>query len=250
MLSFESCEAGYGEQPVFQDVTFSAAAGELYAIIGRSGCGKTTLLSCAAGLHPLSSGRIETEAGEHAADPRVAMVPQDPGLLPWYRVGRNTGIGLEIAGLKRRSPEYASRVEHALSSVGLSHLAARYPSELSGGERQRVSLARTLVLEPDVLLLDEPFSALDAITRETLQDDLARLLSAGRMAAVLVTHSIEEAVFLGSRVAIMSGQPAGLQQIGAAGQARPGQWSRTDPSYVERCRRVREQFSATGGQSS
>ncbi|MFP4508827.1 MAG: ABC transporter ATP-binding protein [Spirochaetaceae bacterium] len=231
---------------MFENVTFSADAGELYAIIGRSGCGKTTLLSCAAGLHPLSSGRIRKGVREDSTEVRIATVPQDPALLPWYKVNRNAGIGLEIAGLKRRSSEYGDRVSRALSSVGLAHLASRYPAELSGGERQRASLARALILEPDVLLLDEPFSALDAITRESLQDDLARLLSSRRMAAVLVTHSIEEAVFLGTRVAILSGKPAGLLEIPAVSRARPGEWSRTDRSYLERCRLVREQFTAAG----
>lgn len=244
MLVFQTCAAGYEGVPVFRSVSFSVGEGHLYAIIGRSGCGKTTLLSCAAGLHALYAGTV-SRAGEvvHEPHPRIGLVPQDPGLFPWYTVARNVGLGLEIAGLSRRSTGYRQRVEQALQSVGLLHCAARLPSRLSGGERQRVSLARTLARNPDVLLLDEPFSALDALTREALQDDLVQLLSVRRIAAVLVTHSIEEAVFLGSRIAIMTGRPATLHELDSGPAGKPGRWSRTDHAYAEQCRRVRELFA-------
>lgn len=248
MLVFESCTAGYGGAPVFRNLGFSVAAGELYAIIGRSGCGKTTLLSAAAGLHRLEAGAVLRD-GEPilAPHPRVGLVPQQPGLFPWYTVSRNVGLGLEISGIRRRSREYSDRVSRALEAVGLTHLRSRYPARLSGGEAQRVSLARTLVREPDVLLLDEPFSALDAITREALQDDLMKLLSLRRLAAVLVTHSIEEAVFLGSRIAIMCGSPAGLTELPSGPDRSTRTWSRIDQAYTEQCRDVRKRFGALHG---
>ncbi len=170
--------------------------------MGPSGCGKTTLLSLIAGLLPVTSGELLV-AGE-AVQPRrpgTSLVLQEYGLLPWKTVRRNAGLGLEIRG---QSLEAADR---ALAEVGLKELANRWPHQLSGGQRQRVAIARSLALEPDLLLMDEPFSALDALTREEMQDLLLSIWQRRQTSLVLVTHSIAEAVYLGQQIIVLSPRP-------------------------------------------
>ena len=182
-----------------RDVSLSVDRGEFVSVVGPSGCGKSTLLRLASGLDHETSGR--TEVGSD----RVGYVFQDPTLLPWRTVRRNVELLAELEKLPR--DERRRRVEEAVQLVGLAGFEKHRPRALSGGMRMRVSLARSLVLQPDVFLFDEPFGALDEITRERLNDELLALFADRRFAALFITHSVAEAVFLSTRVLVMSPRP-------------------------------------------
>jgi ABC-type nitrate/sulfonate/bicarbonate transport system ATPase subunit len=196
-----------GKLPVLDGITFQVPARSVVALIGPNGCGKSTLLRLIAGLLPPDSGTVELD-GEPVVgpDPRVAFVYQEPRLLPWRDVRGNMAYPLELAGWPRAG--IADRVEELLALVGLRGFADARPHELSGGMRQRVAIARALALRPAVLLLDEPFSALDALTRERFNAELVRLWERTQTTVVLVTHAIAEAVFLADHVVVMSPRPA------------------------------------------
>ena len=179
-------------------------ADEFVCLVGPSGCGKTTLLRLVAGLLDPTEGRVTFEDWPQA--PRAAMVFQDPGLFPWLSVLDNVAFGLETQGMAR-SERRAMALE-MLGQVGLEAFAAHYPHELSGGMRQKAAIARALVVEPDILLMDEPFRALDAQTRLVLQEDLRRLVEQRPRMVLFVTHDIEEAILLGDRLLVLSGRPA------------------------------------------
>lgn len=184
------------------------SAGQFVSIVGPSGCGKSTLLRLIAGLvtptrGSLTVGGLEPRVARSAS--HLSFVFQDPTLLPWRTVRDNVRLPLELAGGPRAETRHLA--EQVLATVGLSDFAGNYPNELSGGMRMRVSLARALVTEPELLLLDEPFAALDDITRQTLNDELMRLWSARRWTGIFVTHNIGEAVFLSQRVLVMSARP-------------------------------------------
>ena len=180
-------------------VSFSALPGELVAIVGPSGCGKSTLLRLAAGLTAPSTGTIAVGARN------VGYVFQDPTLLPWRSVRRNVELLGELHGVPK--PERRATADAAIAAVGLTGFEDKYPRALSGGMRMRASLARALTMSPDVFLFDEPFGAVDEITRERLNDELLRLFQARRFAALFVTHSVTEAAFLATRVLVMSDRP-------------------------------------------
>ncbi len=220
--------------------------GETLCILGPSGCGKTTLLRALHGLIPLDSGRISI-AGDTVTRPRrdVAMVFQHFGLLPWKTVERNVAYGVELAGLE--DTERRARVARYIAMVGLQGFEKSYPYQLSGGMQQRVGLARALALEPRLLLMDEPFGALDAQTRETLQDELLRIWREVRAGAprtmVFITHSIEEAIALGDRVVVLSPRPARVRDVVEIAIPRPRTVEKVieHPSFVElreRCWRL------------
>ena len=212
MLSFQDCTTGYGETPVFAGLTLQVSPGEVVAVVGRSGVGKTTLLHLAAGIHrPWSGTTTLNGVPLEQGDRRVGLVQQHFGLFPWMNARDNTALGLRLRGVPRG--ERTRTADEALREVGLKHRGSAYPGELSGGERQRVALARTRAHRPQLLLLDEPFSALDAITREELQEDFMTLQAADGPAALLVTHSLEEAVFLSHRIGILREHPRGLTVI-------------------------------------
>jgi len=196
-----------GDSPVHAlgPTTFSVEGGETVALVGPSGCGKTTLLLLMGGLEKPSGGSIKFRSQTLTAPHReIGLVLQHYGLFPWKNVKENVQLGLWI----RRESLNGNRVEALLSELELSDKAAFYPQQLSGGQRQRVALARVLVLNPKLLLLDEPFAALDTLTRERLQDLLAEMWRKRQFGMVLVTHNIEEAVRLGRRILVMGVEPA------------------------------------------
>ena len=185
-------------------VSLEVELGEIVAVIGGSGCGKSTLLRAISGLDPASEGRIVLD-GEPITAPheKVGIIFQEPRLLPWLKVADNVGFGLGDCPKSER----AQRVAAALSRVGLADKAAAWPRELSGGQAQRVAIARALVPRPQVLLLDEPFSALDAFTRADLQDHLLDLWADARPTLIVVTHDVDEAIVLADRVMVMCPRP-------------------------------------------
>lgn len=189
-----------------EDVTFAIADREVVSLIGPSGCGKSTLLNIGAGLNPPTAGLVIVD-GEPVAGPNahVAFMLQKDLLLPWRTIAENVMFGAEIQGAARRNREAKAQV--LLSQFRIVEFAGHYPSQLSGGMRQRAALARTLAVDPSVLLLDEPFSAVDAQTRITLQYDLARTLKDAGKTALLITHDLLEAVILSDRVLVMSRRP-------------------------------------------
>lgn len=191
---------------VIRDLSFTAASGEFVSLLGASGCGKSTLLKMIAGLSPISSGsiRIDGMIPENARE-IMSFVFQDSTLLPWRTVARNIELALEFEGLPKSLR--ASRVESVLRLVGLSGVDSYYPRQLSGGMKMRVSIARALATTPRLLLMDEPFGALDAMTRNRLNEELLALREKQRWTTLFVTHSITEAVFLSDRLILMSTNP-------------------------------------------
>ncbi len=197
-----------GDVIAFQDLDLSIRKQEILCIVGPSGCGKTTLLRAIAGLTSLTSGRIEVNGEAVVGPPEgVATVFQHFGLLPWKTVFQNAAFGLKIQ--RKPQAEIEERVRHYLDIVGLQRFADSYPYQLSGGMQQRVGLARALAIDPSVLLMDEPFAALDAQTREILQEELVALMQqpGERKTMVFITHSIDEALIMGDRIAVMSARP-------------------------------------------
>jgi NitT/TauT family transport system ATP-binding protein len=209
-------------------------AGAVMTLVGPSGCGKTSLLNALAGLVPLASGEILIH-GRPVTGPGIdrAVVFQDYALLPWRTVRDNVSFGLDLAVRRRTAGDIRQRVAAALDLVGLAEFADRYPYQLSGGMKQRVGIARALVVEPEILLMDEPFAAVDALTREVMQDELLRILQARRMTVVFVTHSIDEALVLGDAIAVMSTRPARIREILPVPFKRPRDPHaiRTTPEY-------------------
>lgn len=190
------------------DATMDILAGELVSLVGPSGCGKTTLLKILAGLHPHDGGELTIGTRAQPFDPGrdVGMVFQQSLLLKWRRVLENVLLPAEILGLPER--ESRERARDLLGMVGLGGFEEKYPYELSGGMQQRAAIARSLIHDPQVILMDEPFGALDALTREKMNLELLRIWSESRKTIVFVTHSIQEAVFLGSRCAVLTAGPA------------------------------------------
>ncbi|MBV5306021.1 MAG: ABC transporter ATP-binding protein [Desulfobulbaceae bacterium] len=190
-----------GRLPVLDDLTLHIQPREFVCILGPSGCGKTTLLHLIAGFQRPSSGRIVVSGKEVSGPgPERAMVFQHSALFPWFTVAGNIGYGLKQGD--------RGRIKALLQLVGLEEFAGAYPHQLSGGMRQKVSLARALALEPDVLLMDEPFAAIDTFNRERLQDELLRIRAAMGCTIVFVTHNIQEAVYLSDRTIVLSKRPA------------------------------------------
>ncbi|WP_321960683.1 ABC transporter ATP-binding protein [Paraburkholderia sp. J7] len=195
-----------GPLPVLDDVTLSVDPGEFVALLGPSGCGKSTLLRLVAGLEPATEGRLlQDGALIERPDPSRVVVFQDPTLYPWRRVRANVALGLEALGVLKRERK---RVDVELARVGLTEFADAFPHQLSGGMSQRVALARALVNDPRLLVLDEPLGKLDSLTRLAMQSELVDLWQRDRFSALLVTHDVEEALFLAQRVIVFSPRPA------------------------------------------
>jgi NitT/TauT family transport system ATP-binding protein len=220
----------------FHQLNLSVRRQEILCVVGPSGCGKTTLLRCIAGLTDLSAGRLLVDGLPVAGPPQgVAMVFQHFGLLPWKTVYENAAFGLAMAGA---SPTLMKeRVAHYLDVVGLTGFEQHYPYQLSGGMQQRVGLVRALAINPSILLMDEPFAALDAQTREILQEELLELMNRPdeRKTMVFITHSIDEAILLGDRVAVMSARPGRIKEMidMPFGRPRDVDAMRLDPRFAE-----------------
>ena len=201
-----------GDVTALADVTFDVHSGQFLVLVGPSGCGKSTLLDLLGGLSQPTSGEVLLD-GRPVTGPGLdrGVVFQQYALFPWRTAQSNVEFGLEGKGVPRR--ERRERARHFLELVGLTGFADRYPHELSGGMKQRVAIARSLAFDPDVLLMDEPFAALDAQTRDGLQDELLRIWERTGKTIVFITHGIEEAVYLGQRVAVMTSRPGRIKQI-------------------------------------
>jgi NitT/TauT family transport system ATP-binding protein/sulfonate transport system ATP-binding protein len=222
------------ELPVLEAVDFSVAPGDFVALLGPSGCGKSTLLRLIAGLEPPSSGAILAGGVPVARpDPSRNLVFQDPTLFPWATVWSNVATGLEARGVLR---EQRGRVDEALALVELAAFSNAYPHQLSGGMAQRASLARALVNDPPLLLLDEPLGKLDSLTRLTLQAELVRLWQRNGFTALLVTHDVEEALLLSSRVIVFSERPARIKAEFHFDKPYPRH--RDDPELIDLRRRI------------
>src|SRR6476660_9724831 len=226
-----------GAVVAFHQLSLEIQRNEIMCVVGPSGCGKTTFLRCIAGLTDLSDGRLLVHDKPVAGRPPdgVSMVFQHFGLLPWKTVFDNAAFGLAMAGVGREKIRDA--VGHYLELVGLNGFETHYPYQLSGGMQQRVGLVRALAMNPSVLLMDEPFAALDAQTREVLQEELLALMErAGeRKTMVFITHSIDEAILLGDRIAVMSARPGRIKEVLDVpfGHPRDGNALRADPRFAE-----------------
>jgi NitT/TauT family transport system ATP-binding protein len=209
-----------GSVQALDGIDLTAGTGEFVTLIGRSGCGKSTLLRLIAGLVEPSAGEIRV-GGEPVTGPRrdVSFMFQQPALLPWRSVLANVLLPIEIFGLDRR--RFTDRAHDLLDMVGMRGFEKRLPSELSGGMRQRVSLCRSLIQDPKVMLMDEPFSALDALTRTELSEELQRVHMEHATTTVFVTHSIDEAVLLADRVVVLSPRPGRVREIVDVSIPRP-----------------------------
>jgi NitT/TauT family transport system ATP-binding protein len=225
-----------GAVVAFRQLSLQIARDEIMCIVGPSGCGKTTLLRCIAGLTEISGGQLLVDGRQVDGPPDgVAMVFQHFGLLPWKTVYENAAFGLAMAGTPAATIK--ERVGHYLDLVGLAGFEKHYPYQLSGGMQQRVGLVRALAMNPSVLLMDEPFAALDAQTREILQEELLQLMERPeeRKTMVFITHSIDEAILLGDRIAVMSARPGRIKEMldMPFGRPRDVEAMRADPRFAE-----------------
>lgn len=237
-----------GGRPIFSGFNWSVAAGEAWVVLGPSGYGKSTLLYLLAGLQKPTAGEVRIE-GEIITRPRprTGLILQDFGLLPWATCEQNVSLGLRVHGfygpdgthapLERRPGDVQTQTDYWLQRLGLVAVRRHYPAQLSGGQRQRTAIARTLALNPDLLLMDEPFASLDAPTRENLQNLTMELRAEQRLTTVVVTHSIEEAAFLGQKI-LLFGQSAEVIENPGAGTRD----YRDTPAYQAMVQRLRAQL--------
>jgi NitT/TauT family transport system ATP-binding protein len=247
MLEFAAITFRYGQKPaIFQDYCWKVGRGEAWAVLGPSGCGKTTLLYLIAGLRFPASGQVLLN-GQLLTRPRpyTGLILQDYGLLPWATVRQNAQLGLRIRAFYGPDGTHTpkdfipgSDVEHWLQRLGLEAVAGQYPSQISGGQRQRTAIARTLALKPDLLLMDEPFSSLDAPTREGLQQLTMELQTEQNLTLVIVTHAIEEAAILGRKILLLNYPPNTQATIIENPQAAQPDY-RNSPDYYNLCRELR-----------
>jgi NitT/TauT family transport system ATP-binding protein len=219
------------------DVNFSVGAGEFVCLVGPSGCGKTTLFRLIAGLETPTTGVVELD-GSPVTGPGTdrGMVFQEYGLFPWRTVRGNVAFGLEEQGLDGEAREH--RVEEMIELVGLGGFGDAYPKELSGGMKQRVGIARALAVDPELLLMDEPFGSVDAQTRDMLHRELLDVWAEMKKTVLFVTHDVEEAVTLADRVVVMASNPGRVREIVPVGLDRPRR--RTEPAFAEYVERIRE----------
>lgn len=203
MIQIENLFVQYDKQNILENISLELETGSVCAVIGPSGCGKSTLLNVLAGLNRNYTGNVLiNKAVPSPKKQTIGFIPQNYGLLPWLKVKDNIMLGLTIKHKSR-----AKLPQNLITNLGLDKLLERYPKELSGGQQQRVSLARAFALNADLLLMDEPFSALDAITREEMQDVFINLWQKQNVSTVLVTHYVEEALYLGQKIVVMTNSP-------------------------------------------
>jgi len=235
-----------GEVPSLRPIDIDVRDGEFVVVVGPSGCGKTTLLRMIAGLLSPSEGEIRVE-GRVVTKPHrdVGIVFQSPLLLPWRRVLDNVMMPVEVKGLPRDT--YLQRAKDLIKMTGLDGFERKYPWQLSGGMQQRVSICRALVHDPKIVLMDEPFGALDAMTRERMNVELQRIQRETRKTVFLITHSIPEAVFLADRVLVMTQRPGAIAAIYDVTLPRPRSLDvMSDPLFVQLTQKIRKHFSDSG----
>ncbi|GHC51121.1 ABC transporter ATP-binding protein [Neogemmobacter tilapiae] len=224
---------------VLRDLNLNIRAGESLAIVGPSGCGKTTLLRVLAGLEAPDSGEVLIDGAKVGGVGRErAIIFQEPRLLPWLNVLRNVGFGLEMRGLPRDRAEAHAR--RYIRLVGLAEFEEAYPRQLSGGMAQRVGIARALTVQPEILLLDEPLGALDAMTKLTMQEELARIWREEQVTLILVTHDLEEAIFLADRVLVLPKEKGAVPRLINVELPRPR--DRNDTVFVAMRRQLMAEF--------
>lgn len=253
MISFSDVTFSYpGSAPIFEHFDWQVAYGERWAVLGPSGCGKSTLLFLLAGLQATTSGTISI-AGQIQTGPRpqTGLILQDYGLLPWATARKNVKLGIDIRRFYgpdgKHTPQdfdaglHEQRVDVWIDRLGLTPHNDKYPAQLSGGQRQRVAIARTLALKPDLLLMDEPFSSLDAPTRARLQDQTFELSREQELTLVIVTHSIEEAAVMGEKILLLGHPPNSQSLIFSNPQAGNSRFRET-ATYFELCRRLRREM--------
>jgi NitT/TauT family transport system ATP-binding protein len=238
-VRFDGVHLGFGHGrsrlEVLDDVSFEVRAGEFVSVLGPSGCGKSTLLNLAAGFLQPDSGLVEVD-GEQVTgpDPRRGVVFQQYAIFPWLTVEKNIAFGLTLRSNKRPRAEIREVVARYVDLMGLGGFEKALPKTLSGGMRQRVALARAYATDPDVMLLDEPFAALDAQTREFMQELLHETSAEDARAAMLITHSVEEAIFLSHRIVVLSNRPTHVHEVVHVDVEWPrSPESRTSPAFIE-----------------
>jgi NitT/TauT family transport system ATP-binding protein len=245
VLSLEVVDKRFGNGLLaLQGTTMQVAAGEFVALLGPSGCGKSTVLRLAAGLDGISGGRIDAPALRDPGSAQTAFVFQEATLMPWASVYDNVWLPLRLAGVGRA--EARERIAATLAAVGLADFADAFPAELSGGMKMRASIARALVSQPRVLLMDEPFAALDEFTRQKLNDDLLRWWQAGTLAVLFVTHSVYEAAYLSQRVLVMGTRPGRVVDEVVIDEPYPRSAGfRTSARYLQACTRIGQALEAS-----
>ena len=260
MLQIEDLVFAYpegGQAPVFDSFTWQVSAGESWAVIGPSGCGKSTLLYLIAGLRQATSGRVLVD-GQRVPRPRAStgLILQDYGLLPWATVWENVALVMRIGRFYRgkagsgpglrpypREDITASQVDGWLARLGIENLRNKYPGQISGGQRQRTAIARSLLQQPNLLLMDEPFASLDALTREDLQQLVVDLRRETGLTTVIVTHNIEEAVFLGRRILALEKAPNKTARVIENPEAAHADY-RGQPAYLQKCTELRSTLTS------
>lgn len=234
-----SFDGGRGQVPVqvLKECCYDARHGSFTCVIGPSGCGKSTLLRIIAGYLPATEGRVLVD-GRLVTGPGSdrLMVFQQSSLFPWYTAAQNVAFGLSLTAHRTSSVARSKRVDQLLALVGLSGFANRFPHELSGGMRQRVEIARALAVDPDILLMDEPLGALDALTRLSMQQEIMKIWNQTKKTIVFVTHDIGEAVILGDEIIVMTGRPATIREIVQVNLPRPR--TRENPEVVAVAREI------------
>jgi ABC-type nitrate/sulfonate/bicarbonate transport system ATPase subunit len=238
MVEIEGLSFAYKqESPIFLDFRLTIGWGERWSVIGPSGCGKSTLLYLLAGLRSPGAGRIDIRNRAHNSRQAITgLILQDYGLLPWATAAENVALGLKIHGIDKKSADQITA--GWLEELGIEKVAGQYAGELSGGQRQRVAIARTLALKPSLLLMDEPFSSLDALTREDSLDLVMNLWQKHTSTAVMVTHNMEEAVYWGRQILVLGTPPnTSAIVIDNPGSEKPGY--RYSQEFLEKCRKLR-----------